>query len=204
MRGIRTGEMAGVLGVTPQTVRKYVREGSIPHHRTPGGELLFTPEDVRTALGDTPNEPSEQQWVYYARSSSGNKNSIQNQMQLLQQNYPSNNKPIIIKDNASGLNENRKGLKRLLDLADQNKITDLAITNKDRLTRFGYKYLERYLTKQGITIHVLNQKRDQTAEQELMDDFLALIASFSGRFYKIRNKTGQLKLLQTAQEKIQK
>ena len=202
MRGARTGGMADLLGVTPQTVRKYVREGRIPHHNTPGGSLLFTPEDIRQALGEQPTNTTQPTWAYYTRSSSGNRNSINNQIKTLQQQYPTDN-PIIIKDNASGLNENRKGLKRLLDLADQHDITDIAITNKDRLTRFGYKYIERYLTKQGINIHVANQKRDQTAEQELLDDFMALIASFSGRFYKMRDKQGQLKLLQTAQEKIQ-
>ena len=140
--------------------------GGIPHRNTPGGSLLFTPEDIRQALGEQSQNTTQPTWVYYTRSSSGNRNSINNQIKTLQQQYPTHN-PIIIKDNASGLNENRKGLKRLLDLADQHDITDIAITNKDRLTRFGYKYIERYLTKQGIKIHVANQKRDQTAEQEL-------------------------------------
>jgi len=108
-----------------------------------------------------------------------------------------------IKDNASGLNENRKGLNRLLDLAERGEITDIIITNKDRLTRFGYAYLERHLNRLGVTIHVLHSKRETSAEQELLDDFMALIASFSGRFYKMRDKAHKLELLQKAQKELE-
>lgn len=42
MRSICTAEMARLLGVTPQTVMKYVKTGQIPYHKTAKGRLFFT------------------------------------------------------------------------------------------------------------------------------------------------------------------
>lgn len=200
MDSLRTGAMAKLMGVTPQTIRKYAREGQIPHHITPGGELYFTKEDIKEILGEEP-KPKERTWAYYVRSSSGSKAIKESQEEQLRGAYPA--PEFIVQDNASGLNENRAGLKRLYKMAEKEQITDIAITNKDRLTRFGFTYLERYFASKGIEIHVLGKKGDKTnPASELMDDFMALIASFAGRYYRMRSKENQLRLLDGARERL--
>lgn len=200
MESLRTGAMANLMGVTPQTIRKYAREGQIPHHMTPGGELYFTKEDITKILGEAP-KPKERVWAYYVRSSSGSKSIKESQEEQLRAAYPP--PAVVVQDNASGLNENRAGLKRLYKMAEKEQITDIAITNKDRLTRFGFSYLERYFTSKGIEIHVLGKKGDKTnPASELMDDFMALIASFAGRYYRMRSKENQLRLLDGARERL--
>ena len=57
---IRTAKMAELLGVTTQTVRKYAKNGDIPHHLSPSGQLLFTDEDVAKVLGD--NSDKDKAW----------------------------------------------------------------------------------------------------------------------------------------------
>ena len=47
-KSIRTQEMANLLGVTPQTIRKYVNNNEIPYHRQPSGQLFF--ESVASRL----------------------------------------------------------------------------------------------------------------------------------------------------------
>lgn len=201
MDSIRTGAMARLLGVTPQTIRKYARQGQIPHHTTPGGELYFTEQDIKETLGEHPT-PEEHTWAYYIRSSSGNKTIKHSQLEQLQQKYPQAEH--VIQDNASGLNENRSGLKKLYKLAEKRAITDIAITNKDRLTRFGFTYLERYFNSQGVEIHVLNAKKDATnPASELIDDFMALLASFAGRYYRMRSRENQHKLLDQARTRLE-
>lgn len=201
MDSLRTGAMARLLGVTPQTIRKYAREGQIPHHTTPGGELYFTQDDITNILGEAP-EPEQHTWAYYIRSSSGNKHIKKSQQEQLEQAYPT--PAHIIQDNASGLNENRTGLKKLHKLAEKGQITDIAITHKDRLTRFGYSYLEKYFNSKSVTIHVLNTRDENTnPASELIDDFMALIASFAGRYYRMRSKENQQKLLDTAKRKLE-
>ena len=198
---VRPQRMAEIMGVSYATIRKWAKNNQIPHHRTPGGQLFFTPDDVREALGDVPSD-REEIWYYYTRSSQGRTSALQHQEELLATAYPHPRK--VIKDRASGLNENRKGLQRLMELARQRKVTDIAMTTQDRLSRFGYKYLEAYFEAYDVKLHCLNKSERESAEAELMADFMALIASFSGRFYQQRNKENMKRLVQAASEELDK
>lgn len=204
MQNIRISKMAELLCVTPQTVRKWAKQEQIAYHKTPGGMLYFTEDDVNKNIGYTPKPetPPQETWWYYVRSSSGSKEIKQTQIKQLQHAYPPADK--IIQDNASGLSEKRSGLKRLFNAAEKHELTDLAITTRDRLTRFGYYYIERYLEQNGVIIHVLNEQdpRIKQPAQELMEDFMALIASFSGRFYQLRSIENQKRLLAYAEEAL--
>ncbi len=48
----------------------------------------------------------------------------------------------ILTDVASGLNENRRGVKKLFEYVVNRKVDVVVISCKDRLTRFGFRYLE--------------------------------------------------------------
>lgn len=198
--GVRTGEMARLLGVTPQTVRKYVAEEKVPYHRTPGGQIFFTDNDIAAALGEHPTTEVSKKWAFYTRSSSGNKSLLESQYKSLRDIYGTPD--FHFKDSASGLNENRKGLRRLLEKIEDGHVTDVAVCSQDCLSRFGVTYLERMFALQGVNIHYLNDKRSASAEEELMSDFMSLIASFSGRFYRMRSTENQKALLDNAREKL--
>lgn len=93
-----------------------------------------------------------------------------------------------VTDVASGLSDKRKGLTRLMDMAREGRLTDLAITCKDRLTRFGFGYLERFFTSYGVRIHLVDGQEDKRSmQEELVDDLLAIVTSFSGRLYGLRS-----------------
>ncbi len=85
-------------------------------------------------------------------------------------------------DVASGLNEKRRGLHRLLDRAQQHQAGIVAGEYQDRLARFGFTYLESYLHAFGVRVVVMEHtvKDDQ---QELMEDLIAITTSFSARIY---------------------
>jgi predicted site-specific integrase-resolvase len=89
-------------------------------------------------------------------------------------------------------------LQRLLKLVCEDKVAEVAITYEDRLTRFGQEYLETLFACFDVTLTVLEPGEEKTPEQELTDDLLALIASFSGRLYGMRSHK-QKELLQCAQ-----
>ena len=74
----------------------------------------------------------------------------------------------------------------------------MAITSEDRLTRFRQAFLETLFACFDVTLTVLEPGEEKTPEQELTDDLLALIASFSGRLYGMRSPK-QKELLQCAQ-----
>ncbi len=96
----------------------------------------------------------------------------------------------IYKEIASGMNDNRKELWKLLDANP----SIIIVENKDRLTRFGFNYLEKLLKKQGCEIVVINHEHDD--EKDLIKDLVSIITSFCCRLYGLRrgiNKTKKMK-----------
>ncbi|MFC9762768.1 MULTISPECIES: hypothetical protein [Rhodococcus] len=55
-------------------------------------------------------------------------------------------------------------------------------------------WIERYLSVVGVKVEVLREHGDKALVEELMDDFMALLASFSGRYYQLRSKRNQRRL----------
>jgi putative resolvase len=94
------------------------------------------------------------------------------------------------KEIASGMNDNRKLLNKIFDLPPGR----LIIEHKDRMTRFGFNYLENLMTKLGWQIIVIN--RDKEDETDLMKDMISIITSFCCRLYGLRrgqNKAKEIK-----------
>lgn len=54
----------------------------------------------------------------------------------------------------------------------------------------------------GVSVEVLRERGDKSLVEELMDDLLALLASFSGRFYQLRSKQNQQRLLDAARDRL--
>lgn len=189
-----------MLYVSSSSVREYANSGRLPYTTTPGGHRVFLEEDVLTFVGGTP-EAESVSVAHYTRSSSGQDATHKTQKKLLETHL--GRKPdYYIKDNASGLNENRKGLKKLVSLAKDGKINTITVTESDRLTRFGFSYLTELFLSYGVQVEVLHTAESEDLNAELMKDFMALIASFSGKFYRLRGWEQQKKLLDKAKASI--
>lgn len=96
----------------------------------------------------------------------------------------------IYKEVASGMNDNRKELWKMLN----SEPTIIIVEHKDRLTRFGFNYLETLLNKLGCEIIVMN--RDDDNEDDLLKDLVSIITSFCCRLYGLRrgkNKANKVK-----------
>ena len=107
----------------------------------------------------------------------------------------------MLSDIKSRLSTTRRQLQRLLQLVRENQVAEIVVTYPDRLTRFGQEYLQALFDSFSVTLTVLDPGEDKTAEQELTDDMLALLASFSGRLYGMRSHK-QKELLKCAQAVI--
>ena len=70
-----------------------------------------------------------------------------------------------MEDVASGLNENRKSLNKIFDMVEKGEVGAVIVAFKDRLTRFGFKYLERYFPPHNIKIEVVNGEEPKNAYQ---------------------------------------
>jgi predicted site-specific integrase-resolvase len=87
----------------------------------------------------------------------------------------------IVKEVGSGVNDKRKKLLKLFDKEDWGT---LIVEHKDRLTRFGYNYIEKLLEKTGRRIEVVNIA--ESNKEDLIQDLVAIIYSFSSRLYGLR------------------
>lgn len=95
-----------------------------------------------------------------------------------------------VKDIGSGLNENRRGLDRILD---SKSPINLYVEHKDRLTRFGFAYIERIIQMNGGSITIINKVDD--SEDDVMQDFVSIVTSFCARIYgkrRMKRKTEQM------------
>ena len=150
MRLYRTGEVAKRLGVSTMTVRRWIKAGKIKAYQI-GREFRIPESEVLRLLeGKLPDKV-----VIYARvPSRDQKEDLERQVEYLKNYCSAKGYHVtkIITDISSDLNENRKGLKQLFKLVESREITKVVITYKDRLTRFGFKYLEQYFNSHGVEI----------------------------------------------------
>lgn len=102
----------------------------------------------------------------------------------------------VVKEVGSGLDDRRKMLNSILD---SQECTDIYVEHKDRLTRFGYSYIEKICELRGIRIHVINEA--ETDEQDLMKDFVSLVTSFCSRLYGLRRSKRKTEQIIKALEK---
>ena len=94
----------------------------------------------------------------------------------------------LISEQASSLNEKRKGMQRLLTLIDQQAIDVVLIEYPDRLVRFGFGYLEEAFRWKQVRVAVVEPPRAQTPTEELVADLLTMVTVFSGRLSGSRAK----------------
>lgn len=84
----------------------------------------------------------------------------------------------VVKEIASGVNDNRP---KLIDILRDDSITVIVVEHKDRLTRFGFNYIEQLLLTYNRKIEVVNLAED--GKEDLLQDLTSIIYSFCARMY---------------------
>lgn len=194
----KTGEIAKLLGITIPTVIRYCETGYIPYHTTETGHRRISAKDVCEYLEKQNmlfnDEESTKSDVIYARVSTheqanyGDLDGQVDKVKLFAINQNVQN--LVVKtDVSSGLNDNRKGLLSLIDMIQEGKVNRVFVLYKDRLTRFGYHYLEKICEFHGVSIVVVsNDKESESQLGELAEDIIALIHSVSDKSDGLRSK----------------
>lgn len=172
-------------GVNYKTAWRWWKQGQLDAYQTATGTIIVREPTLPT--------PSTGRIALYARvSSADQKDNLERQMQRLR-DYAAAKGYIVsreVGEIASGLNDHRPKLSKLL--TDPTMGT-LIVEHKDRLTRFGYEYIRQLLETQGRRLEVLFPS---DTENELVDDFVAVITSMAARIYGqrgSRKKTAQIR-----------
>lgn len=189
---LKLSEYAKKNSITYQTAWNHFKQGKIPNARQlSSGTVVIDDEDTK----------SNDYVVIYARvSSSENKSNLDIQCQRLCDYCNAKGWIVneVVKECASGLNDNRPKLSKIFK---ERKATKLVIEHKDRLTRFGFHYIE--LLYPECEIVVINPCEDK---EELFEDFVSLVTSFCARIYgrrRTKRKTEDIiKALERSDDKI--
>lgn len=181
----KASEYAKLKKVKYRTVWNWIKAGKVKYEVTATGHYVILDEEEQ--------KPVDIKVCIYCRvSSSENKANLDTQAERLisYANAKGYQVARVVKEVGSGLNDNRQKLQEILKKPELNLII---VEHKDRLTRFGFHYLETLLAMQNRKIEVVNQL--ESPKEDLIADFTAIITSFCARIYglrRTRRKTEQL------------
>ena len=160
-------EAAKKYKVQAQTLRKWAKEGKIQYIITEGKHRRYRIDD------------NTGRSIIYARVSSEKQPDLDNQVQYLKNAYPGHE---LVTDIGSGINFNRKGLQKVLELLFKRDIKEVVVASKDRLSRFGFELFENIFRYFGAKITVLSTEYN-SPEQELAEDLLAITTVFTAKYH---------------------
>jgi putative resolvase len=185
-RLLRPKEACQLLGISYSTLLRWIREGKIRAVTTEGGKYRVPYSEIKKYL----ERREETRAVIYARvSSADQKEDLERQINYLTNYATAKGYKVIevLKDIASGLNTQRKGLLKLFKLVEERSVDVVLITYKDRLTRFGFEYIKEFFSTMGVKIEVVFGEEPKDATQELVEDLIPIITSFAGKIYGMRS-----------------
>lgn len=184
-------EAAEILGVSNTTLRRWEASGKLVPERTAGNQRRYRLSQTNPAL--VRNAEADRKTIAYARvSSHDQKADLERQKQVLElycatQGWTFN----LISDLGSGMNYHKKGLKQLLEMILDGKVSRLVITHKDRLLRFGAELVFAICEAKQVEVVILNRGEDTSFEEDLAKDVLEIITVFSARLYGSRSHKNQ-------------
>ncbi|MBE9390788.1 IS607 family transposase [Fervidicoccus fontis] len=187
-RLLRPKEVCELLGVSYTTLRRWIKEGRVKAVQTIGGKYRIPESEVRRILSGA--EVREIRAVIYTRvSSSDQEDSLERQIQYLTQYCISRGYKVvdILSDVASGLKTDRRGLLKLFNYVASRQVDVVVVTYRDRLTKFGFEYLEYFFIQYGVRIETVFGEELKNAYQELVEDLIEIVTSFAGKLYGMRS-----------------
>lgn len=155
-----------------QTAWNHWKKGIINAKQLPSGTIVV--ED------DSENNNKNICVIYTRVSSSENKLNLDSQADRLYQYAIVKGYQIykIVKEIGSGVNDSRP---KLIDILQDNNYSVLIVEHKDRLTRFGFNYIETLFKSIGKSIEVINLSDNN--KSDLLEDLTSIITSFCARIY---------------------
>jgi putative resolvase len=193
-------EAAEELGISVRTLIRWDQAGKLRTVRTVGNQRRIPVEEIfrLRRQGDL----QAPRCALYARVSSVRQEqdgNLSRQTARLKEAAHARGYEVVavITEQASSLNERRRGMKKLLALVGEQAVDVVLIEYPDRLVRFGFSYLEQAFAWQHVRLEVLDQPQLQEPTEELIRDMLTIVTVFAGRLYGQRAR-GLRKRVQTA------
>ncbi|MFB1343282.1 IS607 family transposase [Helicobacter pylori] len=190
---MKSKEVLKILKISRVTLWKYVKSGKIRVKQEPNGYYIYNDSDVYSLAGI---EDGRLNVVYARVSTQKQKQDLQNQIEncISFINAKGISVDSIYSDIKSGMSLDRKGFMELLNAVMAFKIKAVYISYKDRLARLSYELVEKLFSDYGTKIVIINQCESISLEQELFEDIMQTIHSFSMKMYSKRRIAKELLL----------
>lgn len=178
-----------MLGVHVLTLHNWEKTGKIDTIRTGGGHRLYNVdkylrEQNKGVESDTESDDEKEDICYVRVSTVGQKDDLKRQKEYMKKKYPNYK---IIEDIGSGINFNRKGLRKIIKMAIGGKINKLVVAYKDRLTRFGFELIEDLIKEYSNgKIIIENDKEQKEPKEELVEDVLQILNVYTAKINGLR------------------
>lgn len=193
-----------MFGVSEGTLRRWDAGGKLVAERTPAGHRRYRRSQIASfnPLGITPDK-GELPTIAYARVfSHDQKNDLERQAKVLEMYCAAHGWSYrVIKDLGSGMNYSKEGLRELLGLIVDGRVSRVVVTHKDRLLRFGAELVFSICEMRNVEVVVINQGDEPSFEEELASDVLEIITVFSARLYGSRSHKNK-KLIEGMKEAV--
>ena len=164
------------LGISYRTAWRWFKAGKITGFQADTGTIIVTEPTVETAIPAVHQKIA----IYTRVSAAENKDNLEEQAKRLLDYCAAKGYQVsaVVKEIGSGVNDTRP---KLLKLLTNPSIGLIVVEHKDRLTRFGFNYLEQLLAMQGRQIEVINLA--ENGKEDLVQDFVSIVTSFCARLY---------------------
>ncbi len=171
---MKLSDYARHMGVRYETAWRWFRDGKIQGQRIGPHTIIITEGEC------PPGEKSQRVAIYARVSSHEHQADLDRQAERLMGYCTAKGYQVskVVKEIASGVNDSRP---KLLALLEDQSITLIVVEHKDRLTRFGFRYLDTLLKGQGRAVEVVNEAGNET--EDLLADLTSIIYSFCARLY---------------------
>lgn len=181
MKILKPKDVANMLNVTVKTLQNWDYSGKLIAKRNPNNRRCYTFEQINKFLGKEKIESKKVVIGYCRVSSNKQKNDLDRQIENVKTYMFSKGYQFeIIKDIGSGINYNKKGLNKLIQMVISNRVEKIVIAYKDRLLRFGFELVENVCKLYDVEIEIIDNT-EKTEEQELVEDLVQIITVFSCR-----------------------
>ena len=201
MKYYSSKDVTKILGVTAQTLRNWDKEGKLKPSYTKSNGYRYYSEDVILSYTQERKTKKDVNVVLYARvSSKEQQDDLERQISNLKE-YAKDKyeKYDVISDIGSGINYEKPGLKRLIEMINKKQVDIIVVLYKDRLLRFGFELVEYFAKLNNVKIEVID-KIDKNQDQELVEDLVQIITVFSCKLQGKRKKKTKELLQKTIDE----
>lgn len=183
---MKLSQYAKQQGISYRTALRWWQAGIIKGYQAPTGTIIVAEEPPKEA------QTISRVAIYARVSSHEHRANLERQVERLEDYCAVHGYQIamVVKEIASGVNDARP---KLLALLRDPTITRIVVEQKDRLTRFGFRYLDTLLELAGRQIEVVNLAEND--QEDLLADLVSIVYSFAARLYgqrRAKRKTARI------------